>query len=53
MGIPQSSILGPNLFVIILNDIVYGLDAGTHIMIYADDTKIWMQMEHQDNHLKF
>ena len=22
-------------------------------MIYADDTKIWKQMEHQDYHLKF
>ena len=50
-GVPQGSILGPTLFVLFLNDIVYGLDAGTNIMMYADDTKIWRQMEHHDDHL--
>ena len=43
-GVPQGSILGPTLFVLFMNDIVAGLNPGTNIMMYADDTKIWRQM---------
>ena len=50
-GVPQGSILGPTLFVLFLNDIVYGLNEGTNIMMYADDTKIWRQMEVFNDHL--
>ena len=47
-GVPQGSILGPTLFVLFLNDITLGIDKDTNIVMYADDTKIWRQM---DDHL--
>ena len=50
-GVPQGSILGPTLFVLFLNDISQGLDSGTNITMYADDTKIWRQMLDYDDHL--
>ena len=50
-GVPQGSILGPTLFVLFLNDIVQGLNDGTNITMYADDTKIWRQMINIDDHL--
>ena len=50
-GVPQGSILGPTLFVLFLNDIVQGLNTGTNITMYADDTKIWRQMLHHNDHL--
>ena len=50
-GVPQGSILGPTLFVLFLNDIVCGLHGGTNILMYADDTKIWRQIECEDDHL--
>ena len=50
-GVPQGSILGPTLFVLFLNDIVGGLSEGTNILMYADDTKIWRQIESEDDHL--
>ena len=40
-GVAQVSILGPTLFVLLLNDIVYGLDAGTNIMMYTDGNIKW------------
>ena len=39
-GVPQGSILGAPLFVLFLNDITFGLNNDTKIMMYADDTKI-------------
>ena len=50
-GVPQGSILGPLLFVLFLNDIVDGLGSGTNIMMYADDTKIWRQIDSYDDHI--
>ena len=50
-GVPQGSILGPILFVLFLNDIVSGLDPGTNILMYADDTKIWRKMETYEDHV--
>ena len=50
-GVPQGSIIGPSLFVLFLNDIPAGLTEGTSISMYADDTKIWRIIEHENDHL--
>ena len=50
-GVPQGSILGPTLFALFLNDITLGIDKYTNIVMYADDTKIWRQMDSLSDHL--
>ena len=50
-GVPQGSILGPTLFVMFLNDIVTVISPDTKILMYADDTKIWRQINCEYDHI--
>ena len=50
-GVPQGSIIGPSLFILFLNDITVGLTPGTNITMYADDTKIWREINYESDHI--
>ena len=43
-GVPQGSILGSLFFVLFINDIYENIEANTNIALYADDTKIWREI---------
>ena len=50
-GAPRGSILGPNFFVLFIIDIVSGVDNNKNILMYADYTKIWRQIQFFSDHL--
>ena len=43
--VPQGSILGPLLFALFIDDIYQCFDSNTNIALYAEDTKIWKQID--------
>ena len=49
-GVPQGSILGPLFFVLFINDMSKCVSEGTHIALYADDTKIWRNIINWSDH---
>ena len=41
----QGSVLGPTLFIHLIDYVAYVLSKDTKVLIYADDMKIWKKVE--------
>ena len=44
-GVPQGTVLGPLFFLIYINDISEGLNRGTSIRLFADDSLLYRKIE--------
>ena len=49
-GVPQGSIIGPLLFVLFINDIGEGISENSSISLYADDTKLYREINSDQDH---
>ena len=52
-GVPQGSISGLLLFVCFINDMFSSVSPGTNVEFYADDTKIWREIDYSSDRLPY
>jgi len=47
-GVPQGSVMGPILFIIFINDIDSVCHSRTNMKLFADDTKLYSEIDLND-----
>ena len=50
-GVPQGTVLGPLLFLLLINDIPNNLSAGTTIRLFADDCLVYRPIRSIDDQI--